>query len=445
MILTEAHVIRKKRSTGELFHRIDNYCYLAKNLHNAVNYRIKQCIRICRKLKEDQPLEKWEQEFLGELNEAIVLYNAGRAEKKQLHLLGRENGNIADAYFLSWYLKGSPEYCEMPYATCSQICIQNVCRNWKSFYRSMKEWKKNPEKFHGMPRTPGYLDKTSGREPLVLTKQNISEDEHGTIRLPRFLEGIYLKTRKTNIHQIRILTEKDRILIDLLYEQQEEPPTCADGVMGIDLGINNLMTVCTDTGLPPFIINGRPLKSINQYYNKKKALFQSGSMMQNGKHVTQRIRRLTGKRNRKVKDYMHKASRTVIRTALENGIGTIVIGKNSGWKQEVSMGNRTNQNFVGIPYYRLIEMIRYKAVLAGIRVVVTEESYTSGTSYLDEEQPIKKNYDKSRRIHRGLFRSSKGILINADVNAAYQIMKKAGLGSGGTPKSGECVRRIKVA
>ena len=142
---------------------------------------------------------------------------------------------------------------------------------------------------------------------------------------------------------------------------------------------------------------------------------------------------------------MHKASRTVIRTALENRTGTIVIGKNSGWKQEVSMGNRTNQNFAGIPYNQLIEMIRYKAVLAGIRVIVTEESYTSGTSYLDEEQPVKKNYDKSRRIHRGLFRSNKGMLINADVNAAYQIMKKAGFGSGEAPKSGECVQRIKAA
>ena len=321
----------------------------------------------------------------------------------------------------------------------------------------MKAWKKNPGKFLGMPKAPGYLDKKTGREPLVLTKQNISVDDQGNIRLPRFLEGIYLKTEKKNIHQIRIVTEKDRIRIDVMYEQKEKNPVDASGIMGIDLGVNNLMAVSMNTDTPPVLINGRTLKSINQYYNKQKALFQSESMKQHGKYMTSRIRRLTGKRNRKVKDYMHKASRAVIHMALENGIGTIVIGKNDEWKQKLSVKKdtewknnvhkrkKTNQNFVSIPHNILIDMIKYKGALEGIRVIEIRESYSSGTSYLDEEQPVKKNYDKSRRIHRGLFRSNKGIFINADVNAAYQIMKRAGFGSNDSPKSRECVRRIKVA
>ena len=141
---------------------------------------------------------------------------------------------------------------------------------------------------------------------------------------------------------------------------------------------------------------------------------------------------------------MHKASRAVVCLALENSIGTIVIGSSVGWKQDVSLGKKTNQNFVGIPYRRLTDMIRYKAALAGIRVIEVEEAYTSGTSWLDGEAPEKANYDSRRRLYRGLFRSNSGILINADVNAAYQIMKKAGYGEK-CRREVQKVHRMKVA
>ena len=141
---------------------------------------------------------------------------------------------------------------------------------------------------------------------------------------------------------------------------------------------------------------------------------------------------------------MHKVSRKVCQMALNNGIGTIIIGNNSGWKQQIDMGKKTNQAFVGIPYYQLIQMITYKANLMGIEVKTVEESFTSGTSYLDGELPIQNNYNKARRITRGQFKSNTGLIINADVNAAYQIIKKS-------PKvnlpiyTGEVVTRLKVA
>ncbi len=131
--------------------------------------------------------------------------------------------------------------------------------------------------------------------------------------------------------------------------------------------------------------------------------------------------------NRKVKDYLHKASAKVIALAEENGVGHIVIGNNRGWKQKVELGKRTNQTFVSIPYKMLIDMICYKAELSGIKVSIVKESYTSGTSYLDDETPDALSYDNKRRIRRGMFKSNKGILINADVNAAYQIMKAGGI------------------
>jgi putative transposase len=196
--------------------------------------------------------------------------------------------------------------------------------------------------------------------------------------------------------------------------------------MGIDLGVDNLITAVFSSSLTPFIINGHPLKSINRYYNKRKAFLQEKAKMSNRLDATNRINRLAQKRNDKVKDYLHKASRKVITAAQTCGVGHIVIGNNKGWKQNVELGKRTNQTFVSIPYKTLIDMICYKAALAGISVIVVNESYTSGTSYLDGEFPEKTFYDNSRRIKRGMFKSNRGTLINADVNAAYQIIKASG-------------------
>ncbi len=139
---------------------------------------------------------------------------------------------------------------------------------------------------------------------------------------------------------------------------------------------------------------------------------------------TKRMGIITEKRNRKMEDYMHKASRNIVDFCKDNDIPTIVIGYNKDWKRNSKLSHRVNQSFVGIPTQRLIEMIQYKAQEAGITVILTEESYTSGTSFLDGEEPVKKNYDKRRRVSRGLFRSRNGIEINADINASYQILKK---------------------
>lgn len=144
----------------------------------------------------------------------------------------------------------------------------------------------------------------------------------------------------------------------------------------------------------------------------------------NDKRYTNRLYRLTQKRNFKIEDALHKISKYIIDTATLNDITTIVIGKNNDWKQSISLGRKTNQSFVSIPHQKLIEKIMYKAQAYGINVVLTEESYTSGTSFLDSESPTKEWYDKKRRVHRGLFVSDNGISVNADVNAAYQIMKK---------------------
>ena len=425
MILTENHRV-KRNIHKELFKIIDAYCYSAKNLSNSVQYLICQCYRIHQKLKNEETTEPWEQEMIDGINNAITAYNTGRDEKKALKLVDKDNSYIADAYFLSWHMKTMDVYRAMPYATCSQICIQEKCRQWKSFYRSLSEYKKNPDKFLGRPRRPGYLDPKKGRSALVITSQNFSINEDGRIILPGFLKEIKVKARHRNVKQIRVRTNRNSIQIQLMYEQKTAVLKKNGNIMGIDLGVNNLITATLSSEDTPSIINGRPIKSINRYYNKRKAKLQGVAKKNNRLDITNRIERITEKRNHKVKDYLHKASRRVIFLAQASNVNHIIIGNNKGWKQNVELGNRTNQTFVSIPYRMLIDMICYKAQLAGIRVSIVKESYTSGTSYLDGETPDKAFYDISRRLKRGVFKSNRGILINADVNAAYQIMKVGG-------------------
>ncbi len=443
MILTEEHRISRSRHK-ELFRKMDRYCYLAKNLSNSVNYLLKQCYRIHRKLKEGEVLESWEKGMIYRANCAIRRYNLARPGKEPLRYIDRDSSLTADAYFLSWYMKTWEVYRAMPYATCSQICIQERCREWKAFFRGLQGYRKDPRRFYGRPKAPGYLDPVRGRGRIVITSQNFSIDDKGHVRMPGFLSDLHIKARHRDVRQIRIQTGPGGIRVQLMYERKEAAPADRPHAMGIDIGVDNLMAVSFSSGREPVLINGRPLKSINQFYNKRRASLQGTAVKSNRRRRTSAMERLAQRRGRKIRDYMHKASRKVIDLAVREKAGTIVIGRNDGWKQRSSMGKRTNQNFVSIPYHILIEMIQYKAALEGITVKLTSESYTSGTSYLDGEYPDKEHYKKSRRIKRGLFRSNAGICINADVNAAYQIMKAGGVRD--LPiKAGEQVRRINAA
>lgn len=192
--------------------------------------------------------------------------------------------------------------------------------------------------------------------------------------------------------------------------------------LGIDIGLDNLASCVSNNG-SCFIINGRPLKSINQYYNKRLAFLKS--KLKDNKQISKQIRSLTNKRNNKIKDYLHKASRILINHVVSNGINTIIIGHNKYWKQEINIGKRNNQNFVSIPFNMFISMISYKATLEGVNVKIVEESYTSKCSFLDNERICKHESYKGRRTKRGLFKTSFGKIINADINGAFNIIRKS--------------------
>ena len=184
------------------------------------------------------------------------------------------------------------------------------------------------------------------------------------------------------------------------------------------------MTIVTNNNIQPIAINGRPLKAMNAYYNKKLAKMKSDLMLKTGKYNSNRIIKLTNKHNAKVTNYIHKATKYITDWCINNNIDTLVCGHNIGWKNEIKIGKTNNQNFISIPHTTLIQQLKYKCEDRGIKFIEVNEAYTSGTSFLDQEEPNEENYNKKRRKTRGLFVSNDGIEINADVNGAYQIMKK---------------------
>ena len=196
-------------------------------------------------------------------------------------------------------------------------------------------------------------------------------------------------------------------------------------VAAIDFGVNNLITVTFNTGIESLIIPGKPLKSINQYYNKKVAVLKSDMQLLHNRFTSKRIKNLSMKRNFKIRDYLHKASRILVNHLVFNDIDTLVIGYNPNWKQDINLGSVNNQNFVNIPFYKLKKMLTYKFELEGGTVIEQEESYTSKCSFMDNELVQKHTVYQGKRLCRGLFKTSTGHLINADVNGSANILIKA--------------------
>ena len=368
MILTERHIIKKSNS---LYNELDNLCFLSKNLYNITLYTIRQYF------------------FKNEKYISWVNVNNQFIKEKQV------------------------DYYALP-CKVSQQTLKMVDQNMKSFFNALKA--KNTK-----PRLPKYLDKTKGRFLVTYTNQAISKSElkKGYIVLSK--TNVKIKTKVKDVQQVRIVPKNNIIVVEVLYKVNcKENKGLAKKYCGVDLGLNNLMS-CAFNNVRPLIINGKPLKSINWYYNKEKARLQS--LLKN-RYTSKRINSLTIKRNNRVNDYLHKASRMFVNYLVSNGITDVVIGYNKEWKQGINIGKVNNQNFVGIPHYKLLNMVTYKCELLGITVHITEESYTSKCSFLDNEKICKHEKYKGRRIKRGLFKSSSGKLINADINGALNILKK---------------------
>ena len=268
-------------------------------------------------------------------------------------------------------------------------------------------------------RLPNYKDKEKGRNIFVYTNQCFKLKDN-TLYLKTKQGTLLFQTDKQNIQQVRIVPKGNHIVVEIIYNVEYTTKDDNKRYGSIDLGLNNICTL-TSNVCQSIIYNGRPLKNINRFYEKRKADLQS--KLKGNKRISKRISRLTYKRNRKNKDYLHKLSCTIIKYMEANSLNTLFVGKNAGWKDSIDMGKVNNQNFVSIPYNMLISMLEYKCKLHGIRFVVVNEAYTSKCSFLDNEKICKHDIYKGNRKERGLFITNKGIKINADVNASYNIMR----------------------
>lgn len=359
------------------FKVIDEMCFHSKNLYNEANYVLRQ-------------------EFI-------------------------ENNNYVSYYDMNKEFKTHENYklCMSQPANCT---LRLLDKNWKSYFSAIKDWQKHPDKYLGMPKLPKYLPKDGRFNWMIPNNACLYDEENSEIYFRvRILQEYHWKSRCLGrLIQVRFIPQTNHYMMEIVYEiEVNDIKDKSERIASIDIGVDNLITLTNNIGVRPIIVNGKPLKSINQQYNKQRAKMQSDLMKRNGKYWSKSLETLTSKRHQRVKNYLHNATAWVIKWCLENNIDTLVVGKNDTWKQE----KKHMQNFMSIPYEFLMTQLEYKCENHGIRYIKTEESYTSGTSYLDGELPVKENYNNERRIYRGLFQAEQ-TLINADVNGSLQIMKK---------------------
>lgn len=324
-------------------------------------------------------------------------------------------------YFNEYELTGlfaefnEKSYKELPAATSQQV-IKLLFKNIKSWQKAKKEYEKNPSKFLGKPKLPKYKKELF---IAIFTNQQ-AKLKDGFIHFPKSVNLKPLKTKVDNICQVRIVPNSNHFTIEVVYNKQEKSLQEYNGNwMGIDLGMNNLATCASNKSA--IIYNGKPLKTINHFFNKRRSKLQSQLTL--NKHSSKRIERLIFKRNNKIDNYIHQVSNAIIKQAENENITKIIIGNNKNWKQEINLGRNTNRNFVSIPHSALIEKIQYKGLMNGIDVVITQEAYTSKCSALDLEPICKHESYVGKRIKRGLFRTRDGIKINADINGSLNIAR----------------------
>lgn len=351
------------------------------------------------------------------------LYNEANYVIRQVFI---ENGEYISYRDMNYEFKTHENYklCMSQPANC---VLRVLDKNWKSFFVAIKDWKKNPSKYLGMPKLPKYLKKDGRFIWMIPNNSACYNYDKSTVYIRMKLLNDYdFKCRCLGrLIQVRFVPRGSCYVMEIIYEiEVPDINERNNRIASIDLGVNNLVTMTNNIGLNPIIINGKGVKSINQYYNKRLAKEKSLLNIRHNMFWSNKLEKINFKRFKRVKNYMHNTSAYIVKWCLDNGIDTLVVGINHKWKQCSNMRDVNNQKSHYIPYNMLINQLKYKCENYGIRYIETEESYTSGTSFLDGEYPCKDNYDKSRRIKRGLFKTDSGVLINSDVNGSLQIMSK---------------------
>ena len=310
------------------------------------------------------------------------------------------------------------DYRNLPAQTSQQV-IKQVFINFKSWIQAKKEFIKNPHKFKGCPKLPGF--KTGKKQNLVVFTNQNARLKNGFIYFPKSSLLKPIKTNLTSFQQVRIVPKATCYIVEIVYNKEvDDLGLNKDNFLSLDLGLNNYVSAISNVD-NSFIINGKIIKSFNCWFNKNKAKLQAYI---GNKGTSKRLQNLNNYRNFWIEDKNHKISRFIIDYCITNNMGTIIVGKNKQWKTSINLGHKVNQRFVEIPHAKLIDKIKYKAELVGISVIETEESYTSKCDSLALESIQKHSNYLGKRVKRGLFQSSTGKLISSDINGAINIARK---------------------
>ena len=396
MKLVEKHLVRPSKS---FFSELDKLAFLSKNLYNCAIYQCRQAF------------------FAGS---KIPTYN------RLYHLL-----------------KTGIDYQALP-AKVSQLVIKQAVKCFDDYFAALRSYREDSDKFLGKPKLPRYKHKTEGRNVLTYNYQAVSKKALNRGLIHPSGTSFFVPTKVRQVDEVRIVPKGGVYVIEVVYTVEDVPSLVEEThtrVAGIDLGIDNL--ACATSNLPdfePFVVCGKALKSANRYYNKVKARLQK--LLPSARYRSNRIQRLTRKRNSKVDYYLHTASRYIVNRLLENQITLLVIGKNDNWKQQVNLGRKTNQSFTTIPHATFIEQLVYKCQLVGIEVQTVGEAYTSKCSFLDLEPITKQVSYLGKRVKRGLFKSSSGRVYNCDQNGSLNIIRNA---VGDSLFEGQSIMRLVVS
>ena len=376
MLLVEKQIIRP---SNPLYNELDKLCFLSKNLYNVTLYTVRQHYFKTKKYLSNFTIAK---DFAKE---------------------------------------DQPDYRALP-AKVSKYTLQLVDQNMKSFFALLK--KKQANQYDKPVRLPKYLDTDNGRQVVYYHKQSLSFKKDGFVKLSKSDIEFKTKVSKNDIQYLQIVPCGNHIKVLIgYYKTKKKAKATQQRIASIDIGQNNLMTV-TSNVFHPIIYNGKPVKSVNQFYNKIKAEEQSRLMKQNNVYWSKRLGQLTLWRENQIANYFHKVTNHFVNYCITNDIDTIIIGRNQQWKDNINLGKKANQNFVSIPFGKLYNLLRYKLELNGINYIETEESHTSKCSFIDTEVICHHDSYMGRRVRRGLFKSKEGVKYNADINGSLNILRK---------------------
>ena len=333
---------------------------------------------------------------------------------------------LEDLKLLDKVMKSFPDehdnYRSFGYAVCAQQVLRLFQQNLRSYFAAINDYKKNPSKYTGRPRFPKFR-KSGERFQVIFTNQSVKLVNQ-TIRVASktFENKLFIKLRTRSAKKIcqAVFTPRNNYFLVYVIYEVDDPviSQCSNKIAAIDIGLSNLATVTFSEEHDPILYRSDLMK-INHDFNRIASSYVSILKKTQNKDTSKRRKRLSNNYSGLIEDRLHKLSRAIINDLSHRGVSTVIVGKNTGQKI-----NNNLKNFVQVPLFRLISMIKYKAELAGITFIQVNESYTSGTSFLDNELPTNEYYNKERRKHRGLFLSNNSKQINADVNASFQIMKK---------------------